>query len=388
LENARYNDNEAAMTHWETFKARVGAVAKVALTLGAVAYMQFGTAVSAMAAGDAAAFAKLVEAAKREGNVVVDGPPIDTVRTALTAAFKEKYGITVSYISSGSSKSGARVRAERAGEKYLLDVFISGADTPLLTFKASNWLERIEPILIDPDVADPSKWTDNHIWYEDPEHTILRLFRYATPNLAINTKVVGPNEITKWADLVDPKWQGKIAAKDPALSGAGASLISYFYLFFGPDFVKKLYQDQKPFISREPRQAVQWLAQGTYPIVVGPDQNELKRFADLQYPVGPVFPTDGPGIVSGGWGIVALLNKAPNPNAAKLFVNWLASKEGLEVFGRATISPTLRKDVPTDWAPVYTVPVEGKKYVDTYEYDFVIKQRDVAFDKVQKLLGL
>lgn len=375
------------MTIWETLKTHMNAARKFAMVLGAFGCIDLGAGSSA-AAGDAAAFAALIEAAKREGQVIVDGPPIDTVRSTVTEAFKDKYGITVSYISSGSSKSGARVRAERAAGRYLLDVFVSGADTPILTFKPGGWLDPIRPVLVDPDVTDASKWQDDHLWFGDPEGNILRLLRYTTPNLAINTSMVRPDEITKWKDLLDPKWKGKIAAKDPALTGSGASLTSFFYLFFGPEFVKNLYQDQKPFISREQRQPIQWLAQGTYPIVVGPDSNELKRFMDLNYPIMPIFPTDGPGMVSGGWGMMGLMNKAPNPNAAKLFVNWMASQEGLQVFAKATSSPSLRKDVNHDWAPAYTVPEDGKEYVDTYEYNFVIEQRDAAFEKAKKLLGL
>src|SRR5271170_2392629 len=80
----------------------------------------------------------LVDAAKAEGSVVVDGPPIDTCRQAIVDGFQTAYGIPVSYISSGSSASGARVRAERAAGKYLLDVFVSGGDTPPLTFLPSG----------------------------------------------------------------------------------------------------------------------------------------------------------------------------------------------------------------------------------------------------------
>jgi iron(III) transport system substrate-binding protein len=374
------------MTAWTSWTTRLTAVAKLALIFTAYACLNIGAA--SAQTGDPAAFAALIKAAQAEGQVVVDGPPIDAVRSAVTEAFTNKYSIAVHYISSGSSKSGARVRAERAAGRYLLDVFVSGADTPLLTFKPGGWLDPIKPVLVDPDVTDPTKWSEGHLWYGDPDGHILRLLRYTTPNLAINTSIVKPGEISSWKDLLDPKWKGKIAAKDPSVSGSGASLISYFYLFFGPDFVTKLYQDQKPFISREARQPIQWLAQGTYPIVVGPDSNELKRFMELNYPIVPIFPKDGPGMLSGGWGMVGLMNKAPNPNAAQLFVNWLASREGLEVFAKTTASPALRRDVPHDWAPAYTVPEEGKEYVDTYEYKFVIEQRDAAFEKAKKLLGL
>ncbi|HXP94419.1 MAG TPA: extracellular solute-binding protein, partial [Candidatus Binatia bacterium] len=174
------------------------------------------------------AFASLIAAAKREGTVVVDGPPIDATREALTRGFEKAYGIPVAYVSSGSSQSAARVRAERAAGKYLLDVFISGSDTPTMTFLPNGWLDRVEPILVAPDVIDRRKWKDGHLLYEDDQHTILRVLQFVTPELAVNTKLVKPSEIKTWKSLLDPKWQGKIIAKDPSISGAGASLTSYF----------------------------------------------------------------------------------------------------------------------------------------------------------------
>jgi iron(III) transport system substrate-binding protein len=102
---------------------------------------------SSRAAESGDAMAALVAAAKTEGSVVVDGPPTDAVRLALTEGFQKKYGIPVSYIGSGGGPSGARVRAERAAGKYLLDVLVSGSDTPIVTFLPAGWVDKIEPAL-------------------------------------------------------------------------------------------------------------------------------------------------------------------------------------------------------------------------------------------------
>jgi iron(III) transport system substrate-binding protein len=330
----------------------------------------------------------LIQAAKAEGKVVVDGPPIKRVREALTKGFKKRYGIPVSYISSGTSKSGSRVRAERAAGKYILDIFISGADTPLLTMHKAGWLDPVGPVLVDPDVTDKSKWSKGHLWYMDPDKTILRVLRYVSPQLIINTKLVKPGEVTKWSDLLNPKWKGKIVAKDPSISGSGASLISYFYKTFGASYVKNLYQTQTPFLTRSGRQMVQWLSQDKYAIGVGPSVSQFRRFKKKGFALDSVAPTDGPGIMSGGWGTISLLKNAPNPNAAKLFINWFASQEGQTIYSKVVTSLSLRKDVPHGWAPEFILPVKGKEYLDTYMHDFVVKERADAFKRVRKLLGL
>jgi iron(III) transport system substrate-binding protein len=342
---------------------------------------------SGRAADNGDALAALVSAAKAEGAVTVGGPAIDVVRQAMTSGFEAKYGITVTYLSAGGGPSSARVRAERAAGKYLLDVLVSGPDSPLLTFLPSGWLDRIEPALIDPDVLNPKKWRDGHLWYADPQHTILRTIQYVTPELAVNTKVVNPKEIPTWKSLLDPKWKGKLLVKDPTTSGSGQSLTSFLYLTFGPDFVRKLYKDQQPVFTRDARQASQWLAQGTYGIWVGTEFSTLETFRKLGYPVEAVAPTDGPGILTGSDGLISLINRAPHPNAAKLYVNWIAGREGGALFAKALLAASLRTDFKQDWVPSYEVIHPGVKYIDAYDYKFVTVERDAALAKVRELLG-
>lgn len=346
------------------------------------------TAYGSRAQAQAAAFAALIAAAKAEGSVVIDGPPLDSVRDMIVPGFQRAYGIPVTWTAGGGAATAARIRAERASGRYLLDVFISGPDTPTITFLPNGWLDRVEPALVAPDVIDRHKWKDDHLWYEDGNHTILRVLQYVVPELAINTKLVHPSQVPTWKSLLDPKWQGKMVAKDPASSGgSGASLTSYFYLVFGPEFVKKLYVDQKPMLSRDARQAAQWLAEGTYPILIGPDTTALDSFKKIGYPVEPVFPTDGPSVLTGGWGLICLMNKAPHPNAAKLFINWLAGRAAQTEYAQATQSLSLRTDVRYEGMPAYLFPQKGTKYMDTYDYTFVTQERDPALAKARALLG-
>ena len=329
----------------------------------------------------------LVTAAQAEGSVVVDGPAVDAVREFLSQEFLRAYGIPVTYIPTTNSTSGARVRAERAAGKFLLDVLVAGGDTPTMTYLPSGWLERVEPILIAPEVLDKTKWRDGHLWYEDEAHTILRTQSGVTPMLVVNTKLVKAGEVTTWKSLLDPKWQGKIVAKDPAVSGAGTSLIALLYLQFGPDYVKRLYKDQQAVVSRDARQAMQFIANGTYPILIGPEPTEIVRFQKLGYPIVPVFPADAPGILSGSNGLISLVNKAPHPNAAKLFINWIAGRGPQKKLAEARLTVSLRTDVKYDDLPAWVFPQKGTKYVDTYDYTFVTTQRDAAMTKARALLG-
>ena len=333
------------------------------------------------------AMATLIAAAKAEGSVVIDGPPNADARQGLVSGFQREYGIPVSYVASGSSSSSARIRAERAAGKYVLDVFLSGADAACITFLPSGWLDRIEPILVAPDVIDKSKWKDGHLWWEDDAHTILRILNTVAPGMAVNTKLVAPREVSTWKALLDPKWQGKIVAKDPLTYGAGSQINSYLYLTFGPGYVKKFYQEQKPVLSRNGRQSMQWLADGTYPIVLGPDAADMISFKKLGYPLEAVLPSDGPSMLNCGWGLVCLMNKAPHPNAAKLFVNWIAGRAAQELYANANLSVSLRTDVKYDGLPSYLFPQRGIKYLDTSDWKFVTETHEASLNKVQALLG-
>jgi iron(III) transport system substrate-binding protein len=357
--------------------------AAIAGTLAAVATSGTTPAIAQSGAMDA-----LVRAAKADGSVTIDGPPIDTVRQALVKGFQDAYGIPVTYISSGSSASGARVRAERAAGKFILDVLVSGSDTSVITFLPSGWLDRVEPVLVAPDVIDRRKWKGDHLWYEDDGHVVLRLFQFVNLQITINTKLIARGEATTWRSLLDPKWQGKMIVKDPGTAGAGATLIGLLYTTFGPDYVRKLYIDQKPIISRDPRQAMQWLAQGTYPLLIGSDPQALDEFQRLGYPIEPYFPNDAPTVLTGGYGVVSLVNKAPHPNAAKLFVNWIAGRAGQQAFANAARSVSLRNDITYDSNyPSYVFPRKGVNYVDVYDFTFVTKQRDPAIERARALLG-
>jgi iron(III) transport system substrate-binding protein len=72
------------------------------------------------------------------------------------------------------------------------------------------------------------------------------------------------------------------------------------------------------------------------------------------------------GYVSAGFGSAMLVNKAPHPNAAKVFLNWLLAKEGQTAWSKAMGYVSRRLDVPTDHLPPYWVPKPGVKYWPGY----------------------
>jgi iron(III) transport system substrate-binding protein len=251
-------------------------------------------------------------------------------------------------------------------------------------------LDPIKPLLILPEVLDGSKWKKGKLWFMDPEQRyVLRLFSTESEEFSINTAQVKPDSLRSARDLLDPKWKGKIATHDPTVPGTGSNQAARFYVQFGEDFVKKLYIDQKPMMSRDERQLTDWLLRGTYPIVFGVDDAKIEEMRKEGMPVMAIHGLpDLPGTVAVGNGLVGLFKDAPHPNAAKLFINWLASREGLEVYARAVKWSPTRNDIDErSFVPAESIPQPGVEYFDLSDWEFTVTKKQKARQRVKALLG-
>jgi iron(III) transport system substrate-binding protein len=321
---------------------------------------------------------QLIADARKEGKVVVLAPPDQEVRRALPAAFRDRFGVTLEYIGGRSNESSARIRTERNAGVYTVDVALSGIQTMATIFHREKMLDPLLPVLIRPDVLDGSKWKRGSLWFVDPEQQyILRLFDTVGTFFFVNTKEVGTDDLKSAYDLLNPKWKGRIIVHDPTVPGAGSNDAARLYAQFGWDFLKKFYVDQKPMISRDRRQVTDAIIHGTYAIAFGGSSDDLTHVMKEGYPLRPIDSLpDLPASTSAGVGQVALLSNAPHPHAAKLFINWIASKDGLGVFSRTRGDSTTRNDVDESSLPPSVVPVAGSNYFDTYNWEFTVTTKE------------
>jgi iron(III) transport system substrate-binding protein len=316
---------------------------------------------------------EMLAAAKKEGKVVVIGPPDSEVRKNLPQAFKNHFGITVDYIGGRTNEQVGKLRAERSAGLYTTDVVISGLQTTATIFYPEKMLEPLKPALALPEVTDSSKWKRGSPWFLDPEgQYILRLSNVVQPSFYINTSMVKPDDFRDGKDLFDPRWKGKIAAQDPTVTGSGATTGARLYVSFGEEGLKKLYIDQKPAISRDARQLTDWLLHGTYPIVLNADEDQVDQMRKEGMPIMVVYGLPHlSATLSAQYGTVSLFNHAPHPNAAKVFANWLASKEGMELWDRARREVPTRNDIDElSFLPKEKIPQPGVEYFDTYGWEF------------------
>jgi ABC-type Fe3+ transport system substrate-binding protein len=249
-------------------------------------------------------------------------------------------------------------------------------------------LDPLRPALILPEVVEPSKWKAGRLWFMDPEDRyVLRLFNFVFYLFHLNTRYGKPEEFKSIKDLLHPKWKGKISAFDPAFPGPGSNKAARFYVQLGEDFVRRLYAEQQPALSRDDRQMSDWLARGVQPVALDASDSEVQRLREEGFPIVTFYGlTDlEPSVVS-GFGHVALVSKSAHPNAARLFANWIASKEGLEVYARTQRAPTTRSDINESFAKAEEIPRSGAKYFDASGWEFAVVTERKVRERMREIL--
>jgi iron(III) transport system substrate-binding protein len=313
---------------------------------------------------------KTVKAARGEGQVIVyafaGGPELPIEAGVFQKRYLEIKVVTV------SGDPVPRILAERRAGKYIADVVIGGATTPWVLYQAAA-LDPLKDAMILPEVLDESKWWQGKHGWIDAER------RYAFPFLAnaqrggifYNTQLIRPNDFRSFWDFVNPKWKGKIQARDIRTAGPGTVNAKIFLYTpgLGPEFVKRLFGEMEITLFRDRRQAVDWLAGGKYAICFFCSSTDVGRGKAQGLPVDEFGEMkEGVGITSSG-GSLGLANRAPHPNAAKVFVNWLLSREGQITvqtsYAKAGNPVNSRRiDIPKDGIPPAGRLREGVNYIE------------------------
>ena len=320
---------------------------------------------------------RVVEAAKKEGQLTIYGSPDFE---ALYGEFHKKYPeIKITGVFNRGADAAKRLMAERRADKFLADVYLNGLTTGYNVFYKAKVLDPIPPVLVLPEVNDLSKWWQGKHHYVDPENKYLLNFNGGTRIVvAYNTKLVNPKEIRSYWDLLNPKWKGKIVGYDPTQGGSGDAMRFFYYSKnLGREFIRRILTETDIVISPDTRQMGDWLAGGKFAISifapVGRMDIDLMQTQGL--PVDwfdPDHLKEGAYLTAGSGGS-ALMNKAPHPNAAKLALNWLLSREGQSAYQRVFTTgeegpDSLRIDIPKDKVPRGNRRPEG---ADENRYLFV-----------------
>ncbi len=323
----------------------------------------------------------VVAAAKKEGKVAIYAIWRPQTRIAITEAFKAKYGINVEFTPfSRGSDLLVKVQTEQRAGLYLADVFGAGSNTFLAVMKPAGVLGAIEPMLVFPEVTDGKNWSPGKVPFVDKDKTFIGMISSLTRNIFYNTDMIKKGEITDYPDILKPQYKGKIIMNDPTVTGPGSDCLTHLAvniwdLARARDYLTQLVGQQQAVIERDNRILVESVARGKYPIGFATDPENLANFLKLGAHLDVVIFKQGVRVTTAA-GALAVPTKLAHPNAVKLFVNWLLTKEGQTVFSQGFGGPSLRTDVTTaGFSPVFLTRPGEKVFPDSE--DFLLHTREV-----------
>lgn len=335
----------------------------------------------ASAASGATDWQTVIDAAKKEGTVVVYGSPGDALQTAFTQGFQDKYGIPVDFSGSSGGEMTAKILTARAAGAYNVDVANAGAQSFLHDLRPANALTSVTPLLVGPNDSDPSVWSGgSYIFTDDAgDDNMLFCWRVQVPFI-YNTNLVNPTEITSWRDLLDPKWTGKIAMLDPTHAGGSQEIITFLYSTMddAKGFLGSLFK-QNVLILTDNKQILDLVGHGEQAVAIGPDVVQAYALKNQGTPID-LFPGQSlkeGSFVSASEGTLGALDRPPHPNAQKLYLDWLLSQEGQLTWSKASGLASARTDVPTDFLLPAVVPQPGVTYTNFYKEHFQLMTDEV-----------
>jgi iron(III) transport system substrate-binding protein len=279
----------------------------------------------------------LVDAAKAEGKLAFYTAMDLPVAEKLARSFEAQYpGIAVRVERSGSERVFQRIGQEMASRIHAVDVVNSADAAHVIAWQRNGWLAAYLP----EEVARhyPSA-------YYDPGGLWITTRIYFS-SLGYNTNLVKAEEAPKtYADLLAPKWTGKLVKGHPVYSGTIMTATFILVRQFGWSYLEKL-AAQRVMQVQSSTDPPKKLALGERAVMADGNDYNLIQLKEAGQSVEVIYPTEGTPMIAGP---SAVFQSAPHPNAARLFQNWMHSLAGQQIlvdFARQHSAHALVKEKP------------------------------------------
>ena len=300
---------------------------------------------------------KLVEAAKKEGELVYYTTMTLDQSKVVTDRFEKKYGIKATLFRTGGGPLLNKIFTEARGGRYDWDVVVG---------RGEMVLPLIERKLVDSYLSPETKMIEEQLVDKQGYWTAYYVNSYV---LGWNTKLVKKQDVPKtYEELLNPKWKGGQISLDTEAYGMMEGLKRVWGREKGINYFKRL-AALDPVLKRGNTERVQLVVAGEYPLIIAYNQT-LQRMTSRGAPVDwlplePSITQVNP---------IMLAAKAPHPNAARLFYDFVLSKEGQEMLRGFQRIP-VRKDVEPDPPRLFRgfkIAVEDPE--DYKDFDASVKQ--------------
>ncbi|MBI4287819.1 MAG: extracellular solute-binding protein [Chloroflexi bacterium] len=288
-----------------------------------------------------AAWDKVIATAKKEGVVTVYSFfYVGDMGKDMARTFQQRYGIRVEILASPGRQTVEKLKVEQAVKQPVADVVNTGTSSAT-EISVAGLGENVWREL--PSLKDRSAFLIDPV-YSPSGDLLFSSLTLVAP--AINTSLVKPqDEPRSFKDFLDPKWKGNVLSLDPRTGGGGMfttiATMKYFKVL-EDDYWKQLAPQLQLFGGSQQEQ-YRMVARGEYQVALPASDSPLAPLIAEGAPMkllamdeGTVAQGDSIMVVKGG----------PHPNAARLFVDWVLSPEGQEVYARASKINPMRKGVP------------------------------------------
>jgi iron(III) transport system substrate-binding protein len=292
-------------------------VLRASIALGATTV--FARPLLAAASPPSAVTPALIEAAKKEGKVSFYTAMDLQFAERLGKAFEAKYpGIAVRMERSGAERVFTRIDQEYSSNIHTVDVVNTSDQAHCIIWKRNGWLTPYLP-------EEVVKYYDKRYYDAEGLHVTTRIL--ISP-IAYNTNLVKKEDAPKgFKDLLDPKWKGKLVKAHPAYSGTIMNATFEIARDLGWDYFVKL-AAQNVMQVQSATDTPKRIALGERAVMVDGAGYLVIRNKEAGQPVEIVYPEEGTPLATGP---SSVFKAAPNPNAARLFQNWMHSREGQQL---------------------------------------------------------
>ena len=291
---------------------------------------------------------ELYEAAKKEKPVTVYTAHYNTEEAQnLCNAFEKKYaGLKCNFVRTTAQVAYQRLQQDIQANAPVASVFSSTDVSHFPALESKGLLMSYKPNNLANMVDSLKEYNDKDGNYHVTAAALM-LITY-------NSSLVKENEAPKnWPDLLDPKWKGKVSIGHPAFSGYVGTWVVLMQKLYGWDFFTKL-EKNSPQIGRSVNDTVTMLNSKERWVAAGPEATTLLS-KDKGNPLAVVYPTDGALLMVSPSGIP---KNAPSPNAGKLYMEFLLSKEAGEVQVKAHSLAVMKGVAPAPGAkPLESIKV-------------------------------
>ncbi|MGE0226522.1 MAG: ABC transporter substrate-binding protein [Acetobacteraceae bacterium] len=313
-----------------------------------------------------------VAAAEKEGALTLYSPDPETNQANLAQAFMTAFpNIKVTYLRLQTGALYAKLMAERQAKVYQPDVLTLTDMTFVLDFqKRGGWMNYVSPELGAFKAEHRSTPEGNWIWCG-----------VIVAGIAYNPNLVSPQEAPKsWKDVLDPKWKGSINVK---VSNSGLQHLTWYVLkqALGDNYFKEL-AEQQPRAFDSYVQQFDRTVNGQDKIIHTAQYSGYLQFKAKGAPIAYVSPTEGS---SAAPTITGVVDQAPHPEAAKLFMDWLTGVPGQTAYVKATSLYSVRTDVPP---PAGGDPITSFKLLSPQDWTAFLKTHRQFVTEWDKMVGM